>query len=310
MKLNKKLMCVGKYLAASAVTGLMSVTALAQDAPQGEVQATLNTNNKGGGSLIVEARGIPPKAPLFFTASSEQVVTVNLNSVRQVISLTYKKLQGDDEVMSLVLNHKSEIKSVTGDGLKEWSVRESDGVDYLDIRTKDPKVKKLKVTMVAERLLDKSNTKPTVSLMTLSTTESTGAGFSEAITINKQGVQINVTKAMGCVAAKTKTAGSMVFLTNGESNLELSILKNEGDYTGVDLRGISMQATIDASGKSALVTLTGELHVRKISDQAFTLVRGKVALSSFPEIAAGEVHVQHGKTGMNYGIICERLGTY
>ncbi len=307
MKLKNKFNRAANYLVAAM---LMSATSLAQEVNRDEVRATLNSNNKGGGSLIVEAHGIPPKAPLFFTASSEQLVTVNSNSVRQVISLTYKKLQGDDEVMSLVINHKSDIKSVTGDGLKEWSVRELAGVHYLDVRTKDPKVKTLKVIMISERLLDKSNTKPTVSLMTLSTTESAGAGFSEAITIIKQGVQINVTKAMGCVAAKTKIPSSLVFLTNGASNLELSILKNEGDYAGIDLRGISMQATIDTDGKSALITLTGELHVRKTSDQPFTLVRGKVALSSFPEIAAGEMHVRHGKSGMNYGIICERLGTY
>ena len=61
--------------------------------------------------------------------------------------------------MSLQIHNKSEIKSVVGAGLQEWSVREVDGVYYLDVKMKDKKAKSLSVELVAERKLDKSNNK-------------------------------------------------------------------------------------------------------------------------------------------------------
>ena len=306
MKLKNKFKSVKNILLAAV---LVSGNAMAQEAPKDEakmaVKSAVRTN-----SLILEARENAEKPPLFFTANSEQVVNISPESVRQTINITYKKIQGDDEFMSLVLSHKSDIKSVTGAGLKEWSVRELEGIHYLDIRALDPKTKQLKVTVIAEHLLDESVAKPTVPLMTLTTTESNGAGFTEAITIIPERVQINVTKALGCIAAKPSIPKSLKFISNGTSDLELSILKHEGDYAGIDLRDISLQAKVDPDGKSALIKLTGNLHVRKLIKKPFTLVHGKVALSSFPVTEAGEIHVLKLGNNMNYGIICKQLGSY
>ena len=312
MRMNKKFVCVGKCLMAGLVASVAALILSAAALAQEDVKATLKTGENGGGSLIVEARGIPPKAPLFFTASSEQIVTVTSDAVRQNVSVHYKKLQGGDEVMSLVLKHKTDIKSVTGKGLKEWSVREVNGVHYLDVRMSDAKAKELKLKLVAELLLDGADTKPTVSLMTLSTTEANGAGFSESITIIKKGVQVNVTKAFGCIAAKPLRPQSIVFLSNKESDIELSVLKYEGDYAGIDLRDVSMQGKVDADGKSAVVRLTGELHVRKVSEVPFYLLRGKVALTRLPDIDSlwGELEIKNSKTGMHYGVLCKRVGVY
>ncbi|MGJ8655104.1 MAG: hypothetical protein ACSHX6_01535 [Akkermansiaceae bacterium] len=307
MKMKMKFVGVVVGLVMSLFGGALGQVA------QDEVKATLRAGGDGGGgALIVEARGVPAKAPLFFTASSEQVVTVTSDAVRQSVSLHYKKLQGEDEVMSLVLNHKVDVKSVRGKGLKEWSVREVDGVHYLDVRMTNPKAEELKLVMEAELLLDGGETKPVVRLMTLGIPEGNGAGFSEAITIIKKGVQVNVTKAFGCVAAKPLLPNSIVFLSNEEADIELSILKYEGDYAGIDLRGVSLKGRVDADGESAVVRLRGELHVREVSEEPFYLLRGKVALTRVPEVGlfGGKLEIRSGKTGMHYGVVCKRVGVY
>ncbi len=308
MKLRRKIKCVVKYLVASSAAGLLSAVALAQEADDIGLKAEMHAGS--GGALIVEAHGVPPKPPLFFSTKSEQLVRVNSTSVRQKISLSFKKLQGADEVMSLAIRHKSDIKSVIGEGLKEWSVREHEGVHYLDVRANDADIEDLDVDVHAELKLDKSIAKPHVHLMTFSNVEGDRAGFSESITILKDGVQVDVLEARGCTVAKSEVADSMVFISHGSSDMELRILKSAGDYAPIDLRDIEVQAVVDDSGKSARVTLSGELHVREASEVPFTLLRGKVALSSFPDIDAGKMHVSHGKSGMVYGIVCSNEGVY
>ena len=310
MKWNRGFKCVVKCLGAGVVAGMMNATALAQEVGKDDVKATLNTNNQGGGSLIVEAHGIPPKAPLFFNASSEQMVTVSSTGIQQKISLHYKKLQGEDEVMSLVLKNQAKIKSVAGAGLKEWSVREQDGVSYLDVRMTDAMAKELKLTVIAEHQFEDAVRNPVVGLMTLGVNQTTGAGFHEQVTINRKDMHVNVTKALGCVAVKTENPKTDVFVTQSGAELELSIYRFSGDYAGIDLRNISLVAKVDEDGKSAVVRMTGDLHVRKASERSFSLVSGKVALTNLPKIGAGEMRVKGLKNGANYGVVCENEGVF
>jgi len=159
-----------------------------------------------------------PKAPLFYKVVTKQDVTVNAKSVQQVVMIEYTKLQGEDEVMSLKIQNKSEIKSVEGRGLKEWSVRELNGVSYLDVKMQDKKAKNLKVKVVAELKLDDENHKPVVKVMTFSPVDGKSAGYHESISIKKNGVHLNATKAQGTIMAKTEEKDAMVFLSGGVSH--------------------------------------------------------------------------------------------
>jgi len=311
---------VKKYLLGSVAAGL-----LGSGVTPAQVVNEFNLNNDlgirtnltpavDGGSLIIEAKGVLPKAPLFYKAVTKQDVTVDAKSIHQVVTIEYTKLQGEDEVMSLQINNKSEIKSVVGTGLKEWSIRELDGVSYLDVKVKDKKTKNLKVTVTAEFKLDDKNHKPVVGLMTFSPVGQS-AGYHETITVKKSGVHVNVTKAQGTIMAKTDDKEQLVFLSDGISQLELSIFKNESDYAAVDLRDVRMRATVDSNGESALVRLTGNLNVRRVDDKPFTLVQGKVGLTTLPEIEAGKVRVTYmnegiHKGGMGVALVCEKEGEF
>ena len=320
IRLRQNFVCVKNYLLGSVAAGLLGSGATLSQAgePSSQdkgVQAQLSTNTKGGGSLIVEAHGILPKAELFYKTSTKQVVTVGARSIKQVMTLDYTKLQGENEVMSLQIHNKSEIKSVVGAGLQEWSVREVDGVYYLDVKMKDKKAKSLSVELVAERKLDKSKNKQVAGIMTFSPLggPKQSAGYHESITIKKNGVHLIVTKAEGTVMAKNETEDkeTKVFLSSGVSNLELSIFKNESDYAGVDLQDVHMHAVVDKDSKSALIRLTGNLKVREPSEKTFSLVSGKVALTELPEIGAGRMKVDYTKDGgMSLGVLCENVGEF
>jgi len=72
---------------------------------------------------------------------------------------------------------------------------------------------------------------------------------------------------------------------------------------------------IDKDGDSALVRLTGNLHVRQSSDKPFTLVQGQVGLTSLPNVGTGKVRVSYIKDGVHQGgmgvaIVCENEGEF
>ena len=98
-RLRQNFVCVKNYLLGSVAAGLLGSGATLGQAgePSSQdkgVQAQLSTNTKGGGSLIVEAHGILPKAELFYKTSTKQVVTVGAGGIKQVMILDYTKLQG------------------------------------------------------------------------------------------------------------------------------------------------------------------------------------------------------------------------
>ncbi|MEI7928766.1 MAG: hypothetical protein WCH40_09465, partial [Verrucomicrobiales bacterium] len=107
------------------MSGLLAV-ALAQEPPAG---LTI-----GQGVAVVPVEKIQTPAPLFFSAEATVNTTLGMEWANTTMDLALHVLQGKAETLSLSLHGSGEIISVTGEGLKDWSVRtEPDGKRFLDL---------------------------------------------------------------------------------------------------------------------------------------------------------------------------------
>ncbi len=55
----------------------------------------------GGGTIVVEARGMRPKVPVFFSGQATANVTAGVERITQEIRLDLKVVQGEAETLSL-----------------------------------------------------------------------------------------------------------------------------------------------------------------------------------------------------------------
>ena len=85
------------------------------------------------------------EAPLFFAASAEVTARVGLADVTSDQQLAFRVLQGRPEVLSLGLSGVGEVTAVTGEGLRDWSLRvDAGGARFLDLRPALPEAKDAK----------------------------------------------------------------------------------------------------------------------------------------------------------------------
>ena len=123
--------CVG------AVIGLSSMAALAQD--------SISVNTEDSKKTVVSVTGIPPAAPVFYTANTKNSVYLGNTKVEQSILATLNVVQGEPKVLSLELVGDSSDLKIVGAQLESWSVRKNPSGNkvFLDLVPKDPKAKKL-----------------------------------------------------------------------------------------------------------------------------------------------------------------------
>ncbi|RYD25423.1 MAG: hypothetical protein EOP87_24430, partial [Verrucomicrobiaceae bacterium] len=96
---------------------LMAVAALSHARSQ-ELPADI-----GNGIAIVPVDKLPKTVPLFFSAAAEVQAQVGAVEILGTQKLIFRVHQGKPEVFSIGLTGKGEITSVTGEQLRDWSVR-------------------------------------------------------------------------------------------------------------------------------------------------------------------------------------------
>ena len=301
--MKQRFMCVGKTLIAGIAASL-SLAAMPLSA-QNEANLNASVDGNGKGKLIVDVQGVPPKAPLFFSAAITQNIKVTSKDVAQTVLLKLKKLQGEDETMSLQLSHKVDQLTVTGANLKSWSVREIKGKFYLDIKPLDKKVTELALNIQVKQ---KVEGKP-VRILTFAPVSETG--FHETVLVDwNNDLHVKVLKAGGLTYVKKAKETQQSFISTQASDLTIGVYPEAGAFADIDLRNLSLNAKVNADGKSALVTLKGQLHVSDDEKREFSLIKGKVGLESFPTVSGYKVKVKPVGSEMEYVLECEKVGVY
>jgi len=282
--------------------------ALAQSEARADRASVSTQLSPGEGHLVVEARGVLPKAPLFFSASAENIIRLGAGEITSEIKIAIRVVQGRPEVITLGLIGNGEVMAVEGNGLRDWSVRKAGGKRFLDLRPvlaegqPGPVLLELKVVVK----IAKPGVPGTVFLPTLSPGEA--VGFASHIQILPgEAVDVRVTRADGLVplGPNPKPHGDQQFYSTGESSLEVMLSQRGAALAEADLVGAMLTGKLDAAAGCVNFQLHAEARVRQAGAR-LALLSGRAALSG---AASGEGwHVELKNDQME--LVFDRAGVF
>ncbi|MFA7234301.1 MAG: hypothetical protein WC076_09330 [Terrimicrobiaceae bacterium] len=262
----------------------------------------------GDGHLVVEARGVMPKSPLFFSATSENVTRLGADEITGEIKVAIRVVQGRPEVITLGLNGSGEVVEVKGDGLRDWSVRQAEGKRFLDLRPalEDGQAGPGQWNLTVKVQIAKPTVYGGVSLPTLSPGDA--VGFASQIKLAPgEAVDVRVTRADGLVplGPDPKPHGEQQFYGTGETHLEVMLVQRGAAIADADLVGAQLAGMLDAAAGCVNFRLRGEARVR-VAGARLPLLSGRAALSGAASGDGWHVGLKDGQSEL----VFDRSGTF
>ncbi len=235
------------------------------------------------GRIVVESRPPQVPPPLVFTASVEEAVTAGSGEVRGEMRVRLHVVQGSPEVLTLGLSGEGDVTDATGEGLRDWAVRQAagpgSGPRLLDLRLTAPSSGARDFDVVVHTLLRRPAVPGTVAVLLA---EPAGAvGFSLALGISADpDVDLAVRESAGLspVGAAAAGPGPYRFLATGEGRISVSLARRGGAPAEADLVGASLSGSLVAGGASADFHLVGQLRSARAGAR-LRLLSGQAALS-------------------------------
>jgi hypothetical protein len=253
--------------------------------------------------LIVLPEKTEKPAPLFFSASADISATATTTETTSTQSITYTIHQGIPEVLTLGLSGAGEITSVTGNELKDWSVRiAKDGSRFLDVRPNiaDPKnsPKNLSV-QVTTKLVGKNE------FSLLVPTPASTTGFSAKILLTPApGIEIRVSEASNLSPIESKNTHS--YVTTGNAALKFSANHKGLTTRGLELINSSLTGTLSKDSNSITFTLAATAR-SKSPNSSIEFLSGSAALSGK---ASGTSHHIALNEKNGYDLIADTTGDF
>ncbi len=303
----------------SVRTALLALSALAGalgEAPPSPLNADNASVTAGltpeGGRIVVEARGMPAPAPLFFSAAVDQVDHLGASEIAGEMHIRLHVLQGKPDVLTLGLSGDGEVIDVSGPGLAGWSVRravgDSSDRSLLDLHTLSagdaPAPRDFDLVLRC-RLL-----KPAVpgTSTILIATPGNAAGFVSTLDLRAEpDVDLRVTSVTGLLAVGDKDDESR-FYSTGDGRIVAALTERGASLSDAELIGAQLSGKVSQAGGSVDFRLRGQLRSKKPGAR-IRLLSGRAALS---DRAAGEGwHVELSPTGGDgfaYDLVAEREG--
>jgi len=259
--------------------------------------------------VLMPWQPVAKDAPLFFSTTAVVTARAGLADVTSEQQLSFRIQQGRPEVLSLSLNASGDIVSVTGAGLRDWSVRvDANGARFLDLRPLLPEGKEAKqpgefTVQVKTRQAFVEGAGGTVALLLPAPGAATG--FALDVTIKPDpAVDLRMTKADGLLPIEATDARK--FVGSGAAALEVQVTPGGSGARGVELLDTRLAGKLAADGGSVSFHLTGQARAAA-EGSAVELFDG-VALSS--GVAGEGWHVVLRKVNESYvyDLVAERAG--
>lgn len=256
----------------------------------------------GEGIAILPVGKLPKNVPLFFSATAEVEVKTSLRELYGTQKITFRVHQGKPEMFTLGLSGKGEVRGVSGDNLRDWSVRGTpDGGRILEIRpllAEGPPPAEFTFTVVTLGKVEKG-----IASIVLPT-PGAATGFSMKLNlIEDAGMNVGIARAEGL--EPVAEGGGKKFVATGASSLEMRV--NAGGSRGVDVLEGALTGRLSADGGSVSFRFDG--RAKAIAAGSSTeLLGGAVAIS---EGVSGEGwHLAIRKQGENYvyEVVADREG--
>lgn len=251
----------------------------------------------------------PKEAPLFFSATAAVTARVGLADVTSEQQLGFHVLQGRPEVLTLGLSGAGEIVGVTGDGLRDWSLRvDASGARFLDLRPALPEDKDAKPpadlnVLVKTRCVFNGGAGGTQALLVPTPGTATSLAIDLTITADP-GVALRVTKAEGLLPVEPADAHK--FVGTGVAAVEVQVSPGGSGARGLELLDARLTGKLAEDRNSVSFHLTGTAHAAA-EGSAVELFDG-VALASGVAGDGWHVVLRPVKDSYVYDLVAERAG--
>jgi hypothetical protein len=235
-----------------------------------------------GGRIVVEAKGMPAPAPLFFSASVDQMVRLGSAGIAGEMRIALHVLQGKPDVLTLGLSGEGDVIDVSGVGLQEWSVRReagaSGGLRLLDLHTRpmgDAAGPRDFNLVLRSRLAGPAI--PGTSAVLIAT-PGNAAGFASTLElVSDPDVDLRVTSVAGLLPAGPKSGGFR-FYSSGDGRIEVGLTQRGAGPSEAELSGAQLSGKVSQAGGSVDFRLTGQLRSAKAGAR-LRVLSGRAALS-------------------------------
>jgi hypothetical protein len=267
-----------------------------------------------GGRIVVEAQGLPPAVPVFFSAIVEQTVKFSVAEVVGEARLKLHVVQGRPEVFTLGLSGDGEIVEVSGAGLRDWSVRQGFGVArdkrFLDLRPQfSANTASSDLVLVVRTRLQKPTVPGTMAVLIV--TPGDAVGYTSKVSLLPDaGLDFRVTDTDGMVPlGDTSVArGVLQFLAVDEGRIEVKLLQRGAASAEAELLGAQLSGKVNEAAHSVEFRLRGQVRTQKAGAR-LRLLSGRAALNG--QAAGDGWHVELVTVeGENfaYDLVCDRVG--
>ncbi len=289
----------------------VSIQAAPASADSAQMSAALTP---GGGRIVVEASGVQPVAPLFFTATAQQTVRLGLTEVTGEAKLAVRVVQGKPEVLTLGLSGDGEVVSVVGVGLRDWSVRQGTGdaagKRFLDLRPAlvvgidGPRTLEL---TISTRLRD-----PAIpgNVAVLLVTRGDAVGFDSQVRVQPEAaVDARLALAEGVIAvgAAKGPGDAMQFVAQGDARIEVSLVRRGASLADAELTGVQLAGNFNEAAGGMDFRLRATARVEK-EGARLRVLSGRAALND--QTAGDGWHIELVKAGNGYAyeLVFEKKG--
>jgi hypothetical protein len=302
----------GAVLALMALVSPLGRPAQAEPDSAGATAST--TLSPDGGRIVVEAHGVAPPAPVFFSAEANERAFLGLAEITGEMRLTLRVIQGRPERLTLGLSGDGDVVEVSGAGLRDWSVRQVPGVSgpmrFLDLRpAKDFAGEKGGLDLVVHTVLKREPVPGTVALLVA--TPGDAVGFSSRLTIEASAdVDYRLASVTGFapVGAPASPRDPARFFSNGDGRIEAAIGRRGAAPAEAEFVGAQLAGTLAPGEGSVDFRLRGQVSAHKASSR-LRVLSGRAAPSGRP--AGDGWHLELVSTGADafaYDLVCDRAG--
>jgi hypothetical protein len=258
-----------------------------------------------GAMTWIPAAKVEKPAPLFFSATSSVVSKINMEEVDSRFDLSFKVLQGKPDKLTLSLHGEGEIRSVTGENLKDWSVRtDAEGARFLELHpTTVEGVETFTVQAQAH-----AEVKAGSELPLLLPGAGSASGYRADIFLQPADeVDLKILKVDGLVPVEG--GNQRRFQSTAAPQLVLGISRAGTAPRELEIGNANLTGTLAEDGKSIAFVLSGEVRATK-SGAVADLLRGAVAMTG--ETSGDGWHVRLKREGKSFvhELVAEREGAF
>jgi len=301
-----------QWVALLAVCLIVAPGAVQGEAQAEEASVTATLGGENGGSIVVQAKGVKPEVAVVFSAEVGAEVQLGAGETWVESRVELRVSEEREATATLELRGGGELVSVTGEGLKSWSLRRVAGAAgetrWLDLQLNAAAEKGPRSVSLLVRARIPSELPAVVDLPLLASGQA--FGFSQTVVLAPApAVEFGVLAAEGFVPFEAKGAGRAErFLTTKVGDLRVELSRRGAVPAPIELRGARLEGTFDPATESIAFTLTGSVAVREAAARV-ALLDGALAMR--PPVSGDGWHVALARDGSPaYELVGAKLGEF